>query len=235
MIDEGPLLEIGARHDRPAAALIEALRGTPTSFLADALGGRGALDWRVKPLPGTPPAFAGVALPCATGPADNLALCAAVALCGSGDVLVAATDGHTGASVAGDLLLGIARNRGAAAFVTDGLVRDAAEIAALGLPCFAMGVSPNSPARNGPGTVAMPVVCGGIAIEDGDIVVGDQDGVVIVPRGRATDIVARLADIRAAEAHMLAAVKAGQTEVTFVAPILKGPRVRHHKRSGGIA
>src|SRR5262249_61590417 len=125
-------------------------------------GGQGALDRRIKPLPGTPLRFVGSALPCSNGPADNLALCAAVSFCMPGDVLVAATDGFTGCSVVGDLLLGIAQNRGAVAFVTDGLIRDITDIQALAFPAFAAGVSPNSPARNGPGTVGLPVVCGGL-------------------------------------------------------------------------
>ena len=229
MIDEGPLLDIARRRVAPDAALIEALRGTPTSFVADALGGRGGLDWRVKPLPGGPATMIGVALPCDCGPDDNLALCAAVARCQPGDVLVAATGAYVGAAVSGDLLLGMAKNRGAAGFVTDGLVRDGAEIAALGLPCFCMGTVPNSPARNGPGSVGLPVICGGVAVAQGDIVIGDRDGVVVVPRARGVEVVARLVDIRAVEARMLAAVQGGKSDVDFVAALLAGPRVRWHE------
>ena len=227
MIDEPPLLEISRRREPPDAALLEALRGTPASFVVDAMGGRGALNWRVKPLPGGPQAVAGYALTCGNGPNDNLALCAAVAQCLPGDVIVAAAEGFTGAAVAGDLILGIARNRGAAGFVTDGLVRDTSDIAALAFPCFAAGVTPNSPGRSGPGTVGLPVICGGLRVATGDIVIGDRDGVVIVPRAMAAAVVARLADVRAAEARFLAEVQAGKTDVDFIAPLLAGPRVRY--------
>ncbi len=225
MIDEPPLLAISRRRAPHDASLLDRLRGTPTSFVVDAMGGRGALDWRIKPLPGGPQAMLGFALTCANGPDDNLALCAAVAQCQPGEVIVAGTDGYTGAAVAGDLTLGIARNRGVAGFVTDGLVRDTGDIEALAFPCFAMGVTPNSPNRNGPGSVGLPIICGGARIETGDIVIGDRDGVVIVPRASAEAVIARLADVRTAEAALQAAVRAGKTDVDFVAALLAGPRV----------
>ena len=122
MIDDPPLLTIRRKFARPDRVLVDALAGTPTGFLVDAMGGHGALDARIKAVPGTPGRFIGTALTCANGPADNLALAAAVCLSEPGDVLVAATEGHVGCAVMGDLLLGMAKNRGVAAFVTDGMV-----------------------------------------------------------------------------------------------------------------
>ena len=127
----------------------------------------------------------------------------------------------------GDLLLGIARNRGAVAFVTDGLVRDLTDIQALAFPTFAAGVSPNSPVRNGPGTVGLPVVCGGLPVASGDIIVGDPDGVVVVPRAEIAAVLERLKAVRASEAAMLRAVQGGVREPGFVMPILASDRVRY--------
>jgi len=227
MIDDPPLLTIRRKIARPGRALTEAFAGIPTGFLVDAMGGQGALDWRIKPLPGTPARFVGTAFTCANGPADNLALCAAVALSEPGDVVVAATDGYSGCAVMGDLLLGMAKNRGTAAFVTDGLVRDLADIQTLGFPCFAAGLSPNSPARNGPGTVGLPVICGGCSIAAGDIMLGDADGVVVVPQAQARSVLAQLTDVRAKEAKMLEAVRGGLKQPGFMADILAGNRVRY--------
>lgn len=226
MIGDAPLLDMANERRRPAAVAVEAFTGIPTSFIVDAMGGKGALDWRIKPV-GVSRPFAGVALTCDCGPADNLALCAAVATCGKGDVLVAATDGFTGCSVVGDLVIGIARNRGAVGLVTDGLVRDQSDIDAIGLPCFAIGASPNSPARNGPGTVGLPVVCGGVPVATGDIVVGDRDGVVVVPFDRIDATRERLAAVRKAEAEFAEKVKNGLAEVGFVAELLASDRIRH--------
>ena len=88
--------------------------------------------------------FTGVAITCYCGPADNLALFAAVAHAELGDVIVAASDSFTGSSVTGDLLLGMAKNRGICALVTDGLVRDIDGILRVGMPVFCRGASPNS-------------------------------------------------------------------------------------------
>ena len=201
MLDEAPRIR---RHDweRPPADRVAALAGTPTGFVVDALGGSGALDHRVKPVLAGRTAFCGVALTCDNGPADNLALCEALASVRPGDVLVAATGGHTGCAVTGDLVLAMARNGGAVGFVTDGCVRDLPGLRAVALPVFCVGVTPNSPARSGPGSVGAPVVVAGARVASGDVVVADEDGVVVVPRERLDEVLARLPAIRAAEAEM---------------------------------
>ena len=224
MIDEPPLLTVAKTTDRPDAKLVKRFRDVPTSFICDALGGQGALDWRIKPI--GEPFMTGVAFTCDCGPADILALSVAVARCQPGDVLVAATGGHHGTAVIGDLLLGIAKNRGAAGLVTDGLIRDRVDVEALHLPVYAMGVNPNSPYGQGPGTVGLPVVCGGRTVSSGDIVVGDRDGVVTVPFARIAEVLERLEEVKAAEAGMLKKVKAGLKEVAKAEAVLKGPRVK---------
>jgi 4-hydroxy-4-methyl-2-oxoglutarate aldolase len=213
MIEETSALAFAPAFERPSATLVERFRDTPTSFVVDAMEGRGALDWRVKPIVGQ--SFVGVARTCDCGPNDNLALIAAVGESEPGDVIVAATGGHTGAAVTGDIVLAVARNRGVVGFVTDGLVRDLGDLEALGLPIFAIGLTPNSPGRRGPGTVGLPIVCGGVAIASGDIIIADRDGVVVAPRARLAEIADNLDRVRAAEAAMVARVRAGLRELPF--------------------
>ena len=224
MIEEPPLLSIAATIARPDAALVEKFAGAPTCFVVDAMGGAGALDWRIKPIVGA--ALVGVALTCDCGPGDNLALAAAIGQCQPGDVLVASTGGFTGTAVIGDLMLGIARNRGAAGFVTDGLVRDRADLETLGLPVYALGVTPDSPGMRGPGSVGLPIICGGRAIASGDILIGDRDGIVVVPRANIAETLASLDAVRAAEAALLARVRGGLKELPFADEKLKGGRIR---------
>ena len=121
MIEEPPPIVFAHSIERPSADIVERFRA-PTSFIVDAMNGAGALDWRIKRLVGK--SLVGVALTCDCGPLDNLAFMAALAECKPGDVLMVATNGYVGAAVTGDLLMYVARNRGAAGFVTDGLVRD---------------------------------------------------------------------------------------------------------------
>jgi 4-hydroxy-4-methyl-2-oxoglutarate aldolase len=225
MIKDPPLLRIRRKFPRPSKKVLAAFAGIPTGFVTDAMNGRGALDYRVKPLSIPKEVMVGVAMTCACGPADNLALFGALATAEPGDVLLAATDGFTETSVTGDLLLGMAKNRGLKGIVTDGVARDVPGILAVGLPLYCIGVNPNSPARNGPGTVGHPIVIGGVAVMPGDIVVGDGDGVVIVPRTDVESVLERLENVKAAEAGMDAKVKAGLKIPDFITAILDSDRV----------
>src|ERR1700722_16729955 len=165
MIEEPPPIVFAPSIERPSVDIVERFR-TPTAFIVDAMNGTGALDWRIKRLVGK--SFVGVALTCDCGPLDNLAFMAALAESKLGDVLVVATNGYTGAAVTGDLLMYVARNRGVAALVTDGLVRDLDDLETVGVPTFSMGVTPNSPQRRGPGSVGLAIVCGGVSVGPGE-------------------------------------------------------------------
>jgi 4-hydroxy-4-methyl-2-oxoglutarate aldolase len=225
MIKDPPLLTIRRSFPRPRPEELAAFAGVPTGYVVDALGGRGALDYRIKPLTPASTVMVGTAVTCHCGPADNLALFAALDVAEAGDILIAATDGFTATSVTGDLLLGMAKNRGVRGLVTDGLVRDIAGIAAVGLPVYCAGVTPNSPVRNGPGTIGLPVVMGGATIESGDLIIGDNDGIVVIPRAQVGAVLNRLPDIRAAEAALEAKVKAGLDIPDFIRSILDSDRV----------
>jgi 4-hydroxy-4-methyl-2-oxoglutarate aldolase len=226
LITDPPLLTIRADFPRPATEIVEAFAGVPTGHVVDAMGGVGALDYRIKPLEIPGKVMVGVALTCDNGPADNLAAFGALSVAQPGDILVAATGGYAGVAVVGDLMLGMARNRGVAGFVTDGLVRDVAGILDVGLPVYCAGVTPNSPVRNGPGTVGLPVDLGGLRIESGDLLIGDRDGVVVVPRARAAAVLEGLKAVRAAEAALETKVKAGLEIPDFVKRVLESDRVR---------
>ncbi len=215
MIEDAPQLQI-LSIIRPDSKLVDQLRGTPTGFLVDAMGGSGALDFRIKPAVHEQYAFCGVALTCYTGPADNLALVHALKYVMPGDVLMVATDSFTACAVTGDLVLGMAKNSGALGFVTDGCVRDLVGLKSVGLPAWSMGVTPNSPHRNGPGTIGFPINIAGYPVRSGDVVVADQDGVVIIPTEKIALVVERLPNIRTAEASADETVRRGARLPNFL-------------------
>jgi 4-hydroxy-4-methyl-2-oxoglutarate aldolase len=225
MIKDPPLLRIRRKFPRPSKKTLAAFAGVPTGFATDAMNGRGALDYRIKPIVPMKEVMIGVAMTCDCGPADNLALFGALAVAEPGDVLIAATDSFTETSVTGDLLLGMAKNRGLKGIVTDGVARDVPGCLAVGLPLYCIGINPNSPVRNGPGTVGHPIVVGGVAVMPGDIVIGDGDGIVIVPRADVEAVLKRLEDVKRAEATMDAKVKAGLEVPDFIKAILDSDRV----------
>ena len=225
MLDNPPLLTIHRGHRRPDAALIEAFRGAQTSHLVDAMDGRGALDHRIKPMDPNNAICCGPALTALAYPADVVGVYGALAEAEPGDVIVTANDAYTATAVIGDLVAGMMKNKGVAAFVTDGLARDRAGIIASGLPLFAAGVIPASPAANGPAVVGAPVTLGGQHVRPGDIIVGDADGVVVVPLDRAQAVLERLAAVRAAEVTAVAAVEAGATATDRIRAIVAGARI----------
>lgn len=225
MLDNPPLITLHRGHRRPDRAVIEAFRGAQTSHLVDAMDGRGALDHRIKPMDPANAAFAGPALTALAYPADVVGVYGALCEAEPGDVIVVANDAYAGTAVIGDLVAGMMRNKGVAAFVTDGLARDRAGIVATGLPLFAAGVIPASPAANGPAVVGAPVTLGGQHVRPGDIVVGDADGVVIVPLERAEAVLERLAAVRAAEERAVAAVATGATSTERMRAIMAGARI----------
>jgi 4-hydroxy-4-methyl-2-oxoglutarate aldolase len=225
MITDPPILKIRRSFPRPSPELIVAFAGTQTGFLVDCMDGRGAFDHGIKPLDGDNAEFVATAVTCHAGPNDNLAVFAALDVIAPGDAIVAAADGFTTTCIVGDLVLGMARNGGAVAFVTDGLVRDTDGIRDVGLPTFSRGVTPNSCVRNGPGTVGLPITLGNVPVAAGDILVGDRDGVVVVPLAKAEDVARRLVDVRAAEADMVAKVEGGMTAPDWLADLLASDRV----------
>ena len=196
-----PVLTVRRNFARPSEALVKRLSEAPTGWVVDANGRRGALDYRIRPLTNAK-RFCGVALPVWTRARDNLTPYAAIQYAKPGDVMVISTDDYEPASVIGDILVGMAKNQGIIAFVTDGMVRDIDGLNAVGLPIFARGLSPNSPFKDGPGTIGLPISLAGVAVNAGDVVLGDQDGVVVVAREALESVVAALAEIKAKEEKM---------------------------------
>ena len=225
MLHNPPLLTIHRGFRRADPALVARFLGAQTSHLCDAMDGRGALNYRIKPLDPDRSVFAGPALTAHSYPADVVGMFGALAEAKAGDVIVVANDGYAETAVVGDLAVGMMRNKGVAAFVTDGLARDKAGIVATNVPVFCQGISPNSPGKYGKGTVGVAVTLGGVHVEPGDIVVGDADGVVVVPLALAETVLARLEEVRAAEAKTVQKVAEGLTLPGLMADILANAEI----------
>lgn len=225
MLKEPPLLTVRRHFERPTRALLDRLRGVPTGHVVDAMLGRGALEHAIKPVDPERAVFVGAALTVETGPSDNLAIIAALAIAQAGDVIITASDAFPVTAVVGDNVSWMAKNKGVAAIVIDGMARDRDGIVAVGLPVFARGITPNSCVKSGPGKIGLPIVCGGVAIASGDIVVGDRDGVVVIPQAQAQAIVARIDEVRRAEVETQARIAAGLTHPAWVDDLLMSDKV----------
>jgi regulator of RNase E activity RraA len=154
-------------------------------------------------------------------PGDNLMVHKSLDIARRGDVIV--VDSHRSPLTAalGDLVSKKARHRGVAGFVVDGVIRDLPEIKRLGdFPVFARDVTPIGPMHRGPGEINYPIACGGVVVNPGDIIVGDLNGVVVVPREFAGDLLRRLEERAAAEAAYNASVESGNFSNAWVDEIL---------------
>ncbi len=226
MTSQDPALTIKRNFRRAEQELKKKFEAVATGNVCDAQGRVGALDCRIQPVTKTA-VFTGVALTVNAGPRDNLAAWAAIEIARPGDVIVITTGEYRGCSVLGDIYVGMAKNAGVVAIVTDGAVRDLPGIEATGIPVFAMGVSPNSPWKNGPGNIGLPITIGGGIVDAGDILVGDQDGVVVVPRNKAGAVAENLKAVLAKEKQMDANVKAGKRLPDWMEEIKKDKGVRY--------
>ncbi|MFI0512412.1 RraA family protein [Streptomyces sp. WSLK1-5] len=159
----------------------------PTTTLADLLGRDRVMDIGIRPLWGPVPRVAGAAFTVRCPPGDNLMLHAAIHRAPAGSVIVVES-GDLDHALAGGNVCAVAQRRGIAGFVLDGLIRDLAEVREAGFPVFARGVIPIPGAKKVVAPLGEDVRCGGVRVEAGDVVIADEEGVVVVPAARRTDV-----------------------------------------------
>lgn len=188
-----PLYRHDIRFARLTGAALADWAAIPPAIASDCMNRDQSMAARIKPLaPGTRLTGQARTVACMVG--DNSAIHAALRLIGPGDVLVIAAGGYTEAALWGGLLTRTALSKGAAGVVIDGSVRDIAEIREAGFPCFAAGAVPAGPHKGFGGTIDGVIACAGCTVAPGDIILGDDDGIVVVPLGRAETL---LTDCRA--------------------------------------
>jgi regulator of RNase E activity RraA len=170
---------------------------SPTTF-ADVLGRDQVMDAGIRPL-WVSPRVAGPAFTVRCPPGDNLMLHAAIHRADRGSVIVVQA-GDVDYAVAGGNVCAVAQSRGIAALIVDGVVRDLGEIRQMGFPVFARGVMPIPGAKDVTTPLNEPVVCGGVTVAGGDIIVADEEGIVAVPAARGAEVLSEAAARLAREA-----------------------------------
>jgi regulator of RNase E activity RraA len=193
------LNDIRRDFTRVDPALVQQASAYAASILADVAGRRGTMDGRIAPLS---PAMrvCGPAFTIEVRPGDNLMIHAAMAMAKPGDVLVIDGKADRNAALMGSIMLNACKQLGFAGAVLDASIRDTEELIALGFPVWAVGANPNGPTKNVPGRINWPIGCGGAAVNPGDLVVGDADGVVVIEREKVASLMplaaAKVADER---------------------------------------
>lgn len=206
---------------RPHPDLVAAFADFETPEISDLINRLFTMSQSIKPLTDPSLKVLGPACTVKVFPGDNLMVHKSLDIARPGDVVVVDASGSSLTAVLGDLVSTKARHRGIAGFVVDGLVRDLPAILQLGdFPVFARGVTPIGPLHRGPGEVNYPISAGGIVVNPGDIVVGDRNGVVVIPQDAAAELLERLRGRAALEAEYHAAVARGQFSNAWVDSIL---------------
>jgi 4-hydroxy-4-methyl-2-oxoglutarate aldolase len=186
-----------------------------SALLHEALGRRGALSHEIKSIyPGARVLGQALTVRCAAG--DNLMLHVAISIAKPGDVLVATMDGFTEGGAWGEIASLAAQLRGIRGVVLDGAARDVDATARLGFPVFARGVSIKGTTKRQRGSLNTPITIGGVQVCHGDIVVGDVDGVVIVPLAEVGETVAKAKALREKEHVIMQKLREGASTLDLL-------------------
>ncbi len=203
------------KWERIEKAQVEAFRRLPVANVSDSMSRICALGAGLRPMHGTG-TLAGPALTVRTRPGDNLMLHKAIDMAKPGDVIVVDAAADMTNSLMGELMLAHAIRRGVAGFVLNGAIRDAEAFLERNVPTFAAGVTHRGPYRTGPGEIGMPIAINGTVIEPGDLILGDLDGVLCVPKADAADIFKAAVKKHEAEMMQMAETEAGTVNREWV-------------------
>ena len=196
-----------AAPPRLSADIVTRFNGAASANVADAMGRFNFMDPGIRSRSGFP--LCGPAVTVLCRPADNLMVHKALDVAQPGDVVVVNTVGNTTTAVFGDLMCRTAAAKKLGGIVVDGAIRDVEGIASLRFPAFSRAVTPGSCDKDGPGELNVPIACGGTVVMPGDIVVGDDDGVAVVPRDHALEVLRSLDELLERERKRVAEINEG--------------------------
>ncbi|WP_280169350.1 RraA family protein [Priestia megaterium] len=196
-------LKIVEHIDRLPQSLIDGYKGLATANIADVMGRFRAMDYTVKSMNRLGVHLVGSALTIRIHPTDNLMIHKAMDLAKPGDVLVIDAFGGKENAVVGELICHYAKIKGIAGIVTSSPIRDTNAIYNMDIPVFARGATPRGPLKEGSGEINTTISCGLVPVNPGDIIVGDDDGVVVVPKSEAVSVLEETKKIQEKEQSII--------------------------------
>lgn len=210
---------IYSKIDRPSPELVKSFAAIPVANIGDCMNRMSCIDAKIKPLNSTP--LLGSAFTVKTRPGDNLLLHKAIDMAAPGDIIVVDAQGETSNAITGELMILWMQRRGLAGLIVDGAVRDLGTIKEMDFPVYASGITPKGPYKDGPGEINVPVTCGGVVVNPGDILVGDEDGVIVISPQDAAELAEKALSTVVKEAGMMKDIKAGNWDRTWVDKVLR--------------
>lgn len=203
------------RHRKVAGDVIEGFARLPVANVSDNMSRMTAGGARLRPMH-RGGGLAGSALTVKTRPGDNLMVHKAIALAEAGDVVVVDAGGDLTNSIIGEMMLMQLIKRRIAGVVINGAIRDAAYIRGQDVPVFAAGVTHRGPYKSGPGEINVPIAIDGMVIEPGDLVIGDDDGLLCVPFDQTEEVLKAATAKFEAEQKQMASIEAGTHDASWV-------------------
>ena len=221
------IMSVGKRiflkRNMPDPAIVEAFKEIPASNTADVMGRSCAMNPRIH-LVSSPKAqmMAGPAFTVKCRAGDNLTLHAALNYCSEGDVLVVSNEEDSTRSLMGEIMMAyLYLQKKVAGIVLDGPIRDIDEIGKWDFPVYCTGTTPGGPYKEGPGEVNVPISCGGISVNPGDIILADPDGVIVIPRKDAPKVLEDARKFQAADVIKLDKTRRGEINRAWVQKTLE--------------
>ena len=205
------------KRQLPPKDVIEAFKSLPAANVADCMARMSALSSEIrlmtKPFKGS---MAGPALTVKARASDNLMIHKALNMAEEGDIIIVSNAGDRSHALIGEIMAGYALYKKIGGLVFDGPIRDVEALYELGIPVYATGSTPGGPYKDGPGEVNVPIACCDIQVNPGDIVLGDQDGVIIIPRQDAAKLLETAQKFSADDHAKFAAAKKGTADRSWV-------------------
>ncbi|MCG0276483.1 MAG: 4-carboxy-4-hydroxy-2-oxoadipate aldolase/oxaloacetate decarboxylase [Thermosediminibacteraceae bacterium] len=199
---------------KPAREIVEAFKEISSATAHEASGKKGAVSYLIKPI-NKGMKVCGPALTVQCMPGDNLMLHKALEIAGEGDVIVAVTNGAYEYGYWGELMTVSAMARKVGGLVIDGCIRDSSKIIEMGFPVFCRGFSIRGTSKNSLGLINYPVVLGGVIVEPGDLIIGDDDGVVVVKREECEEVLDKCKERMKSEEIKKKALSSGISSVEY--------------------
>lgn len=194
--------------------LVDSIKNYPTATIHEAYGARGALDCHIKPIH-VDMKLCGPVVTVKARPGDNLIIHKAIYVAHPGDVLLVDTTAYLEGGFWGGIMAVAALQRGIAGLVTDGSVRDTAEMTKMGFPVFSQGISIKGTTKTCLGSINHPIQFQGVDIHPGDLIAGDADGVVVISREDVPEVLIKAKEREEKELKIMEDLKKGKTTLAL--------------------
>lgn len=211
------ILPIKKRLDRQ---LVEQFRNVVTPHISDNLNRMHAIGPKLRPFH-KGGKLIGTAITVKTRPGDNLLVHKAIDMAEPGDVIVVDAGGDTTNAIVGEIMLQLARKKAITGFVIDGAIRDSKAFTEGDFPVYAVGVTHRGPYKDGPGEINIPISVGGMIVHPGDLILGDEDGIAVVPQDSAAEVLESVRVQEMKEIEILKSIENGTVDRSWVDEILK--------------